>query len=135
MGAIVKLDRQMVVGRMGWQPAGLGADEEPKPRFTSTYYGLLAQGDYSEIDSAKLEMTFNSRLTVPLDCTLAPPGTYATYHVLIAPNPKLLEVAEVSAPSLVIPGTERFRPVMHIRAVKKLNLEDFDWLATIHLVD
>lgn len=96
------------------------------------YKAVLAGADTRLVED-KLEMVVNQKLSLLLDCSIEPRADY--YHALVAVNPLLLQDAEVSAPSVILPGFGRLQPVLHIRALRKLDLRDFDWVASIHLID
>lgn len=127
MSTFIKLDKQLVLGRMGWQPDG-----EQAIRWAPNYSGILCG---SELKAKSSELVVNSKLSLPLDCSIQPhQGLYA-YHAVVVPNPRLFEVAEVSYPSIILTGSERTRPILHLRGLKKFDLADLDYVASIHLID
>lgn len=132
MSSIVKLDNTLVLNRMGWRAEAEGVRF---PAYTPGYSGVYADVDLSGVAEDKLDMEFNKRASLHLDCSIAPAADRG-YHALVAVNPRLLEVAEVSWAPMYLPGTPRIRPVLHIRALKKFGLLDYvERVASIHLLD
>lgn len=128
MTAIIKLDSALVMNRLGYRAEveGLG-----KPAWTEDYRGIFVGAVLPE----KPELVVNAKLSLQLDCSIEPVGGGYTYHALLAVNPKLFEVAEVSAPTLFLPRQGRSRPVIHLRGLKKFDLSELDWIASLHLID
>jgi hypothetical protein len=134
VSSIVKLDNSLVLNRLGWKPEG---EESPRfPSYTHGYAGVWADIDLSAVPEEKLDMEVNKRVSLLLNCSIAPSADYSAYHALVAVNPKLLEVAEVSYAPMYLPGAPRVRPVIHVRGLKKFGLLDFvERVASIHLID
>lgn len=133
MSAIVKLDTALVQNRLGFRDEL--EREGYKPEYTPGYRGIYAGGDFREIPAAKQELVVNAKLSIPLDCSIELRTGSDPYHALVVPNPRLYEAAEVSCAGLILPGTGRVRPVIHLRGLKKFDLSELDWLASIHLLD
>lgn len=126
----MKLDQATILNRLGWRP--LEGLPQEKARTTRDYKGILCGFDRRLVEE-KLEMVVNQKLTLQLDCTIEPRESY--YHAMLAVNPLLLAAAEVSAPTIFIAGEGRIQPVIHVRALRSIDLRDLKWVASIHLVD
>jgi hypothetical protein len=133
MPAIIKLDRSLITNRLRWKPED---DPSAEPRWAVDSCGLVLGFNTASIPDDKLELTVNARVSIPLDCSVAPYGGPRPYHALLAVTPDLFELAEVSAPWLIIGGSNRVRPVIQLRALRKFDLTEFsEGIATIHLID
>lgn len=129
---IIKLDRNLVLNRMRWKSE---SPEEDMPKWAGEYAGVIAGFETADIPDDKLEMVVNARVSVPLDCSVAPVGGPRPYHALLAVVPELYELAEVSAPTLIMGGSNRVRPVIQLRALRKFDLTEFSTgIATLHLL-
>lgn len=133
MSGIVKLDDMLVGNRLGWK-SEVETGPGVKARYTPGYLGIYAGVDWLNTDIEKVELVRNSEISLPLDCSVAPAAGGYNYHALLAPNPKLAEVAQITMPTLLLPGSDRLRPILHLRGLKKFDLTQFDWVVSIHLL-
>jgi len=122
MSALMKLDVAFARGKMGLDP-------DFAIEFTDEYRGILLRGILPD----KTEMKYNERVSIPMETPIRGFQGNASYYMLLAVNAALLGKAEVTFPSVVLPG-ELLTPVMHIRALGNLDLSDFRFLATIHIL-
>jgi hypothetical protein len=129
MPSYLRLDKHVLQNRLGWR----GECGQEMPKYTPGFLGILCAADLSDLEST--EITINKRVSAPLDASIAPSEGQYMYHAHVAVNPALLEVAEVTCPTIVFPGQGRVRPTLHIRGLRKFDLGDFPWVASIHLVD
>lgn len=133
--SFLKLDENLVRNRMRLrfvEPDGAPA----KTPWTEAYAGVKVQGvfDLDEQEKLKSEIEYNKRLSVPLEVTVDPFGGTTPYVVVVVPHPSLFEVAELSYPAFLIPGTGEVQPTLQLRGLKKFNLADLPWIATLHLM-
>lgn len=134
--AFVKLvDGNMLYKRMFWRPD----DPDHQSKYTQDYLGLLIPASLEKSKLPKLDV--GSVVQPKQPATLIGAGTIAPikYWARFVPNPKLVEAcSELHMIHDVPPGrgvedAAEYRPTIRIRARKKIDLAELDYLVVAQL--